>query len=433
MHIQTKIIRNLYSSLFFLAIPVVLFRLLLRSRQQPAYRRRWKERLGLVQSPAKPCIWVHTVSVGETIAAIPLITQLITAYPQYTIYITTTTPTGSTQVRKHFGTQIEHSYLPYDVPCFLKRFIKRINPQLCIIMETEVWPNLLFYCQRANIPTLLANARLSEKSYHGYARLKVVASDLFNLFIHIAAQSTVDARHFTQLGVNPAKITVTGSIKFDRDIDTHITTTAEQYRQQWQLSDRPVIIAASTRDGEEPYILDAYQQLKQAHPETFLILVPRHIERCEHIIKLCAARQLTLQRRSNQTESLALCDILLGDTIGELLLLYACADIAYVGGSLVDTGCHNVLEPAALGMPIITGPSLRNFKTICTMLQQANAQIIIYNAAELAASWQELIENKSKAQDMGNSAFKVYQSNKGATDKHLQIIKTYLPATAATG
>ena len=424
MHIQTKIIRNLYSALFFLATPVVLLRLLLRSRHQPAYRRRWRERLGFVKPVAKSCIWMHTVSVGETIAAVPLITQLIAAYPAHTIYITTTTPTGSEQVSKHFGNQVAHSYLPYDVPWFLKRFLRRTNPQLCIIMETEVWPNILFCCKHAKIPTLLANARLSEKSYHGYARLKLVATDLFNLFTRIAAQSALDAEHFKLLGVDPQKITVTGSIKFDRDIDTQVTTAAQQNRQQWQLDRRPVIIAASTRDGEEAYILDAYQQLKQIHPEAFLILVPRHTERCEQIIKLCAARQFTLQRRSLQDDQLADQDILLGDTIGELFLLYACADIAYVGGSLVDTGCHNVLEPAALGMPIITGPSLRNFKTICAMLQHAEAQIIIHNAAELAATWQELIEDKKKAQSMGQNAVKVYQSNKGATQKLLRIISS---------
>lgn len=427
MHIQTKIIRNLYSVLFFLAIPLVLLRLLLRSRQQPAYRRRWSERFGFIKPlTTTPCIWVHTVSVGETIAAVPLITQLLNDYPQYTVYITTTTPTGSEQVHQHFGQSVAHSYLPYDVPCFLKRFIKRTRPKLCIIMETEVWPNVLYCCQRAHIPTLLANARLSEKSFKGYARLNTIACDLFNLFTHIAAQSSLDANHFIQLGVDPQRVTTTGSIKFDRDIDTHIKVTAEQDRQHWQLAQRPVIIAASTRDGEEPYILDAYQQLKQQHPEAFLILVPRHVERCEQIVKLCTARQLSLQRRSQQDDHLAENDLLLADTIGELFLLYACADIAYVGGSLVDTGCHNVLEPAALSMPIITGPSLRNFKTICALLQQAGAQVVVHNSHELATQWRQLIEDKQLAETMGRHAFEVYESNKGATQKHLQIINRLL-------
>jgi 3-deoxy-D-manno-octulosonic-acid transferase len=422
MHTSTKIIRSCYSLLFTLAVPFILLRLLIRSRKQPNYRRRWSERFGFIKPTHKPCIWMHTVSVGETIAAIPLIEKLIALFPDNTIYVTTTTPTGSEQVTNHFGNKVAHTYLPYDIPCCLKRFIKRTQPKLSIMMETEVWPNLLYVCKQQQVPTLLANARLSEKSYHGYARLKTAANDLFNLFTHIAAQSELDANHFKQLGVLADKISITGSIKFDRDISVDIKQQAEQYREQWQLNHRPVLIAASTREGEEVYILDAYKKIKQHHPEAFLLLVPRHPERCDQIAKQCESAGFTLQRRSQQTDKIADYDLMLGDTIGEMFLLYALADIAYVGGSLVNTGCHNVLEPAALGMPIITGPYIRNFKVICGMLERAGAQSIVNNADELATVIDTLIADPIKAKTMGQHAALVYQSNKGATQKHLDII-----------
>lgn len=431
MHIRTHAIRSVYSLLFLVAIPLVILRLLIRSRKQPAYRQRLKERFGFINSPKHPSsIWLHSVSVGETIAAMPLISKLITAYPHKTIYVTTTTPTGSEQLLKHFGQQISHSYLPYDVPLFINRFLKTVKPSLCIIMETEVWPNILYCCQQQRIPTLLANARLSQKSFQGYARFKIIAHDLFNLFTEIAAQSKLDAKHFEELGVSPNKISITGSIKFDSDIDTDIKTLAQAQRHDWQLSGRPVIIAASTRDGEELQLLDAFMQLKKSHPEAFLILVPRHIERSEQVIKLCNHRQLTVTQRSQQTAGAIDSDILLGDTIGELLFLYAVADIAFVGGSLVDTGCHNVLEPAALSLPIITGPSIRNFKSICTMLIDGRGQIIVQNADELCRQWQRLIEDKSLAKQIGENAAHVYQNNKGAMQKLLKVIFSLAEATA---
>lgn len=430
MHIRTKAIRRLYSGLFILAIPFIIARLLIRSRKQPHYRRRLKERFGFIKPTDHPSIWIHSVSVGETIAAVPLIEKLITQYPQHTIYVTTTTPTGSEQVRLHFAHRVMHSYLPYDINCLLKRFIKRIQPVLSIMMETEVWPNLLFTCKAHNIPTLLANARLSEKSYQGYAHLKHVAGDLFNLFSSIAAQSSLDADHFKQLGVVPHNITITGSIKFDRDISTDITSEATQLRHAWQLAKRPVLIAASTRENEETHILNAFKKIKQTHPECFLLLVPRHPERCDQIAKQCQNYGFSYEKRSQQSLHIAQSDILLGDTIGELFLLYAIADIAFVGGSLVNTGCHNVLEPAALGMPIITGPYIRNFQTICAMLKRAGGQLIINDEDMLAAAVIDLIEHPDKAQEMGQRALNVYESNKGALAKQLELIRMLLLHTS---
>ncbi len=426
MNTSTKILRNLYTFVFFIAIPAVLMRLLIRSRKQPNYRRHLKERFGLVRPTEKPSIWIHSVSVGETIATMPLITQLLTEYPEHTLYITTTTPTGRAQIHQHLSTNVRYSYIPYDIPLFLNHFIRCIKPRVSVMMETEVWPNVLWVCKKNNIPILLANARLSYKSYCGYARLKTAANDLFNLFTQIAAQSDLDAQHFRLLGVDAHKIITTGSIKFDRDIPTTITQQATQRRQQWQLTQRPIIIAASTREGEEVYVLDAYKKIKTTHPDAFLILVPRHPERINAIAKQCSTAGLTFTRTSEQRTDIANHDIVLGDTIGELLLLYAIADMAYVGGSLVDMGCHNVLEPAALSMPIITGPYLRNFKTICAMLQDAKAQCVVHNADELASTIQQLLDHPEQMNAMGQRAQQVYQRNKGATQKHVAMIRELL-------
>ncbi len=423
MHIITRAVRRCYTLLFYLAIPFVLLRLLIRSRKQPNYRRRWSERFGSSKKIGIPSIWIHSVSVGETIAAIPFIKKLIKQYPQYNIHVTTTTPTGSKQVIETLGNHVSHSYLPYDTPWFIKRFIKRIQPKLCIIMETEIWPNLLVVCKQKNIPTILANARLSEKSMQGYARLGNITCDMLNQITCIACQSQSDYDHYLELGVDPQKLTITGSIKFDKSIPDDISIKAQALRERWQLQDNPVIIAASTRNGEEAHILDAFLKVKEQHPDAFLLLVPRHIERKASIAKLCEARNLSYSYRSDQQAELFNKDILIGDTIGELLLLYAIADIAFVGGSLVNTGGHNMLEPAALAKPIITGPHLRNFKTISKLLIEAHSQIIVHDSSELAKYLIDLIDNKDLCHTTGVAAFQVYQQNQGATTKLLTLIQ----------
>lgn len=427
MYFVTRVVRHCYTLLFYLAIPFVLLRLLIRSRKQPNYRRRWRERFGNTKNTGMPSIWIHSVSVGETIAAIPFIKKLIDQYPQYNIHVTTTTPTGSKQVLEKLGDHVTHSYLPYDTPWFIKRFIKRIQPKLCIIMETEIWPNLLVICKQKHIPTILANARLSKKSMQGYARLGNIARDMLNQISCIACQSQNDYNHFNELGADPKKLTITGSIKFDRNIPNDMLVKAEALRTQWQLQDKPVIIAASTRNGEEAHILDAFLDVKKHHPHAFLLLVPRHIERKASIAKLCEARSLSYSYRSNQQAEPFNKDILIGDTIGELLLLYAIADIAFVGGSLVNTGGHNILEPAALAKPIITGPHLRNFKAISKLLIEAHGHIVVHNSHELGQKLIQLIDNKELCQATGQSAYQVYQQNQGATAKLLTLTRGQTP------
>ena len=433
MYKRTRIAYFLYSLLFYLALPLVILRLVWRSRKQPAYRQRIKERFGFVTPASKKSIWIHSVSVGESIAAMPMIKKIVAQHPECNVHVTTTTPGGSEQITTHLGDLVTHSYLPFDVPHLLVRFIKRIKPVLYVGMETEIWPNLLRICQRRHIPSLVANGRLSEKSFHNYARVFFFSHDMFGFITHIAAQSELDAQHYAGLGVPKNKISITGSIKFDRTIPTDITTEATALRHHWQLSERPVIVAASTRDGEEPYLIDAYITLKKTHPETFLFLIPRHPDRAKLVAELCQKRGFKTQFRSEVSNDDPLnCDILIGNTIGELFLFYALGDIAFVGGSLVNVGCHNVLEPAALAMPIITGPYLRNFKTICAMLQHANGQLVVHNADELSNAFKTLIEQPDQRKTIGHNALTIYESNKGATQKHLDIIKQLLDTAANT-
>ena len=428
LRFTTKIVRSSYTLLFCLGLPFVFLRLLKNSRKTPAYRQHWQERLGFVTPSTKPSIWIHSVSVGETLSAIPLMTQLIEHYPTLNIHITTTTPTGREQVINHLGNQVTYSYVPYDIPNLIKRFIKRLNVVLCIVMETEVWPNMLTVCRQKHIPILLANARLSEKSYENYARFRSIAYDIFNLFNLIAAQNKLDADHYIALGVPEKNICITGSIKFERAVPADIQVTANQLRHEWNLINRPVIVAASTREGEEPFILEAFATVKKTHPNAFLLLIPRHPKRVSQVAQLCQKYNFSVCYRSQQANNTITHDILIGDTIGELLLFYALADITYVGGSLVNTGGHNILEPAALRKPIITGPYLRNFKAISETLVNANAQLIVQNAEELAHTWNRLIDNPADREALGNNALAVYESNQGATARHLEIVTQLLPS-----
>lgn len=426
MRLQTRLIRHCYTLLFSLALPFIFLRLLLRSYRLPAYRQRLAERLGFVTRATQPSIWIHTVSVGETLAAIPLIHALLAAFPEYRIWVTTTTPTGSEQVQLKLGTQVSHSYLPYDLPHCIRRFLDRSQATLCILLETEVWPNLLYTCQQQRVPTLLANARLSEKSMRGYQRLGILATDLFTLFTQIAAQNVLDAEHYKMLGMPPEKITVTGSIKFDYRPPPDIAQQGHTLRQSWQADQRPVWIAASTRDGEAPLIIAAHQQLLAQYPDLLLVIAPRHPERFDSVFAYCQQQGLQTHRKSSATPVTPETQVIVADTLGELLRLYATADIAYVGGSLVPVGGHNLLEPAILGKPILTGPSLRNFKVISGWLQDAGALIIVHSPDHLAQQIKALLTDTNARQQMGEHAKQVIAKNVGAVDRQMTVIRNIM-------
>ncbi|MWN06074.1 lipid IV(A) 3-deoxy-D-manno-octulosonic acid transferase [Gilliamella sp. Pas-s95] len=419
----------LYTVLLYLIQPLVWLRLLWRSCKAPAYRKRWLERYGFCQNKVEPNgILLHAVSVGETIAAIPLIKALQQQYPNLPITVTTMTPTGSERVKSSFGDSVHHVYLPYDLPCAINRFLKTTQPKLVIIMETELWPNFIGQCYKRNIPLILANARLSERSANRYRKLGRAISHLLSKISTVAAQNKQDGERFVSLGLPSDHLAITGSIKFDIDLTAQQQQKIAMLKQQWQLN-RPVFIAASTHSGEDEIILSAFERLLQTYPDLLLILVPRHPERFKTVEKLINDRGLNYINRSSNQVPTQQTQVILGDTMGELIELYGMADIAFVGGSLVKHGGHNPLEPALHHIPIISGEHFFNFKVICEQLISANGMITCASSADaLYSAVNTLLANKSHSQQIGEQAYQVLKQNQGALDRLLNIINHYLCA-----
>jgi 3-deoxy-D-manno-octulosonic-acid transferase len=413
--------RTLYTVLFHLALPVVMVRLLWRARRAPAYSKRIGERFAVGLPEFQPGgIWVHAVSVGESIAAAPMVGALRARYPQLPITVTCMTPTGSERIRALFGDTVQHCYLPYDLPWAVSRFLQRLQPKLAVVMETELWPNHIHQCARRGIPVALANARLSERSARGYARFARLTGPMLAELNLIAAQTEAEAARFRQLGARDAAVQVTGSIKFDLSIDPTLSRQAEALRQEWSATARPVWIGASTHTGEDEILLAAHRQLLVAHPDALLILVPRHPERFGSVFELCRKQGFTTVRRSLGEPPLAGTQVLLGDTMGELLFLFALADVAFVGGSLVPTGGHNLLEPAALGKPVLTGPHLFNFLDIAAQLRDAGALKEVGSAPELAAGIEAFWTDPASAEQARSAGYRVLKNNQGALGRLLE-------------
>lgn len=418
--------RRLYTLLFYLAVPLILVRLYWRSRKAPAYRRRWAERFGLFPALPKPgCIWIHAVSVGETRAALPLIRTLQERYPELPLLVTTTTPTGSRQVQEALGDTVHHVYAPYDLPGTVTRFLSRTRPRLAVIMETELWPNLFHRCAALNIPLVVANARLSVRSMRGYARLRGLTADTLAQTTLIAAQSEADADRFRALGAWPERVRVTGNIKYDLTLPEGLLAQGRELRQALG-EERPVLIAASTHAGEDEAILDAVTRLRRRLPEFLLLLVPRHPERFPAVAELCRQRGLQVVARSEQRSCTPATQVFLGDSMGELLLFYAAADVAFVGGSLVPVGGHNVLEPALVGLPVLFGPHMFNFTEAGQQLLEAEAAWQVNNAGELADRAGQLLANPELRQTMGRRGRAVVEANRGALTALLKMIEERL-------
>ncbi|EMD99557.1 3-deoxy-D-manno-octulosonic acid transferase [Pseudomonas stutzeri] len=419
--------RTLYTLLFHLGLPLVLLRLLWRAWRAPAYSRRIGERFAFGLPPLRPGgIWVHAVSVGESIAAAPMIRQLMTRYPQLPITVTCMTPTGSERIQALFGDSVQHCYLPYDLPWAAARFLDRVQPKLAVVMETELWPNHIHQCARRGIPVALANARLSERSARGYARFARLTAPMLAELSLIAVQTEAEADRFRQLGARRECVEVTGSIKFDLTIDPVLLERAAALRAQWEARQRPLWIAASTHAGEDEIVLAAHRQLLARHPQALLILVPRHPERFAAVAELCRKEGFASVRRSQGEAVGAGIDVLVGDTMGELLFLYALADVAFVGGSLVPNGGHNLLEPAALGKPVLSGPHLFNFLEIAAQLRDAGALWEVSNAAELASAVDALWSDPAMIKLMRNAGLDVLKANQGALERLLAGLERLL-------
>ena len=420
--------RTLYSLLFHLLLPIIAGRLVWRAWRAPAYGRRIGERFALgLPAMRKDGIWVHAVSLGESIAAAPLIRELLVRYPGLPITVTSMTPTGSERIQALFGEQIQHCYLPYDLPWACARFFRHIQPRLALIMETELWPNHIHQCAKRGVPVVLANARLSERSAHGYARFAKLTAPMLAELSLIAAQTEAEAERFRQLGARPGCVEVTGSIKFDLSVDAQLQVRASQLRDEWGATQRPVWIAASTHAGEDEIILAAHRQLLASFPQALLILVPRHPERFASVFELCKREGFASVRRSLEEAVTAQTQVLLGDTLGELLFLYALADLAFVGGSLVENGGHNLLEPAALGKPLLSGPHLFNFLEIAAQLRSAGDLLQVQDAAELQEQLQRLFAEPQQAAQMAMAGLAVLRANQGALARLLAGLARLLP------
>lgn len=418
--------RLFYTVLYYLLLPFILLRLWLRGRRAPAYRERVGERFGCFPPVTlRQPIWVHAVSVGETIAAATMIKRLQQEYPDSDMVVTTMTPTGSERVQAIFGGSVFHVYAPYDMPGSIQRFLARVNPRLLIIMETELWPNTIHYCHRQGIPVVVANARLSAKSARGYEKFSALTGPMLQELALVVAQSGDDASRFNALGLPAQSTSVSGSIKFDINLDIKLQQQAAALKQSWG-ENRPVWIAASTHQGEDELLLQAHQQLLSAHPSLLLVLVPRHPERFNRVADLIAGAGLRGQRRSQGGAPEPATQVLLGDTMGELLLLLGAADIAFVGGSLVQNGGHNMLEPAAWALPIVTGMSDFNFAEISHKLQQQHALVKVEGAEAMIKVLGEWLHNTEAREKAGQAAAQVVAENRGALEKLLGAIKTFL-------
>lgn len=433
--------RIFYTLIFYCLLPFILLRLLWRSIAAPAYARRWAERFAFFSplNTSKKVIWLHTVSVGEFLAALPMIRRLM-ADEQFLLVITTTTPTGSERVKATLGDAVFHVYAPYDVPDVLNRFLNRIKPSIYLVMETELWPNTLAACARRKVPAVLVNGRLSARSAKGYARFSAITSPMLNKLTLALIQNATDAQRFVQLGLAEEKVCVTGNIKFDLSLtDEQRQRAAELKRQllEGEASDskapnskeKIIWIAASTHHGEDEIILDAFSDVREAlhgsARELLLILVPRHPERFERVGQLCLSRGFSIARRSRDKTYSGI-DILLGDTMGELMVLFGAADIAFVGGSLVPNGGHNFIEPAAWGLPLLSGEHLFNFAEVSALLQSADALDIAKNKNELVAQLKHLILDSALRKEKGQRALRVAMENRGALDKTLAKINAVL-------
>ena len=429
---KTTLALSLYIVLFSCLLPLFLARLLWRSIKAPAYRSRISERLGLFSAkPTVGGIWLHAVSVGEVIAAVPVINALRKQYPSLSITVTTTTPTGSARLTDMLGNNkddnIFHVYAPYDWPLFVGCFLRRVKPCIHIVMETELWPVTIYLCKRMNIPVVIANARMSAKSAKGYQRVAWLSHAMMRN-IQVATQYQQDAEHYLSLELPPQQLQVTGSIKFDIELVSDLVNAAKQYKTQLinEAQKTFIWLAASTHKGEDEYILHTHKKVLKQDPNALLIIVPRHLERFDDVANLIQTKNLVLHRHSSAQPPSKDTNVLLIDSIGQLLMFYGVADIAFVGGSLVATGGHNTIEPVAWGIPVLSGPHTFNFSEVTERLEQAGALQVVDNSKQLTAAVLQLLKD-SKQLTLGSAAARqVIDDNRGAKQKLLSFIDSLI-------
>lgn len=425
--------RTLYSSLWWLALPAVLGRLWWRGRKEPGYRAHWGERLALI-GPApseRPTIMVHAVSVGETRAAEPVVDALLAAYPDCRILLTHMTPTGRATGQSlfaHHGERVVQSYLPYDTGLMTRRFLRRHRPRACILMETEVWPNLIHACNRLAVPVVLANARLSEKSLKRGRKAGAVMREAARGFTLVAAQTEVDAERIRSLGA--PNVEVTGSVKFDVTPPPAALEKGDWLRSRIRSGgpERPVFLCASTREGEEALILDAWRRTPDKPAGALLVIVPRHPQRFDEVASLASARGFTLARRSqfDLDHGVGGADVLLGDSMGEMFAYYAACDCAYIGGSLLPLGGQNLIEACALGKPVLVGEHTFNFLDATNEAVDDGAALRLPDADALVAAAVRLLRDGAARVAMGEKALAFARRHRGATLRTVELVQRHI-------
>lgn len=421
---MSSFIRYGYTCILALLTPLIILRLYWKSRRLPAYRQRIAERFCLDNRTATSTdVWLHAVSLGEVVAATPLIDALLKK--NHRIVVTTMTPTGSQHVLKRFGQTVLHQYVPYDLSWCLRRFFKNYHPRLVIIMETELWPNLIHQAYQQQVPLLLLNARLSDHAFKQYEKVHFLFAPVLQQFTAIFAQSHEDAKRFIALGAPPAQVLMLGNMKFDIQMQSMIKDEILWMKDQWGKN-RTVVIAASTHEGEEKQWLSHLNQLKKAIPDVMLLLVPRHPERFQRVIQLSMDHGFNTAQRSQPEHINRDVDVLVVDSLGELLHFYSVSDYAFVGGSLVPIGGHNVLEPIAMGVPVFCGPHMNNSKAVCQALCDAQALIMVKTMPELIKALVVLHQNEQQRQAQIDKASAVLMANQGTIGRYLEKIDRFL-------
>jgi 3-deoxy-D-manno-octulosonic-acid transferase len=425
--VDHRVLRGLYSLVIRLALPISLYYLIWRGLRQREYFDRWSERFALYRGEGLgECLWIHAVSVGEVNAAAPLLQALRERHPGQALLVTTTTPTGSARVRALWGDTVRHVYLPYDLPGAVRNFLEHFQPRLALVMETEIWPNLFAELERRGIPAIIANARLSERSLKSYRPISPLIRRALATVDFVAAQSEADAMRYRKLGARDARVQVSGNLKYDLPLPEGIVEQAGEWRRAW--GERPVWIAASTHPDEEDAVIEAHRAVLAAYPTALLLWAPRHPERFAAVAAACAEAEFRVAQRRRDDLPGPQTEVFVVDTLGELMSFYAACDVAFVGGSLQEVGGHNLLEPAALGVPSLVGPHTFNFQEISELLIDVGAVQQISDAASLSRKIGQLFRHPDERRRRGEAGRARIAIERGALSRTLKLIDRCMPA-----